>query len=103
MSQPLATGPLVLYMTASENNGERWLYSDNMSILQILGAIYSYYQQPISPAEVKASPHADKKYRRDVLRRLARGEVIRRIEWMGDHTNFAGFQPYNEGYQIAIE
>ena len=103
MNQPVNNKPLVLYMTASDNYGEKRVYPENMNIFQILGAIYNYYQEPITIPEVRSSPHANEEYRKEVLRRIAKGERIPRIEWMGDHTSFAGFQPHNEGYSVTIE
>lgn len=97
MNKPVTTQPLTLYLTASGNKNEKYIYRSGMSILDILGAIYTYYQQPMTINEIKSSDVYNEECRKDALENMTT-----RMEWMGDHVYFDGLFWDKDGYRISL-
>lgn len=104
-SQPLPIPALKIYFPYGDDISDAYFimnYPHNMSILQILGAIHDYFQQPITLQEIQYADEPDAEWNVEIANRVRRGETVTRYELFEPDVFFRGLDPHQDGYTIEM-
>ena len=66
---------------------------------EILGAIYTFYNKPISREVLELYADEDVEYAEEALQ----AENPKRIYLLGSMIRFTGLEPYEDGYEVSLE
>lgn len=103
--QPLTTGPIKIYFQDENENRIAIQYPAGMTAIHILGAINTFYDQPISQqflSELKQFPEQyDLRYYPIAAEKIRLGRIVpTRRDFLADHSFFVGLIKYNDGYAV---
>lgn len=78
-------------------------YPGRLSVIDILGAINTFYSQPITLADIDMLDEEEMDQLYEIVTDVRRGKQIPRIELLEGRTVFKGLTPYRNGYAIDLE
>lgn len=103
---PLTTGPIRLYFFDEDGNEVGFQYPAGLRGIDVLGAVNTFYDQPISEEflrELYQDPkHHALEYNDTAAEKVKNFEIPTLRDFMGNHVFFEGFGKYKDGYTVSL-
>lgn len=104
---PLTTGPIKIYFVDEDGNEVEIEYPAGLRGIDILGAINTFYDRPISQQFYSELLRSPAEYGLDIYpeaaEKIQRGQVPAIRDFLVDKDRFAAIRKYKDGYEVIVD